>query len=60
MSKWNRRVLKLADKKAKNYPSKQTSKFFPPEFKATSHWTIFGIPIRPVREDQRHRRLFTR
>ena len=34
-------------------PSKQTS------FKATSHSTIFDIPMRPVREDQRHRRRFT-
>ena len=28
--------------------------------KATSHSTIFDIPMRPVREDQRHRRHFTR
>ena len=28
--------------------------------KATSHSTIFDIPMRPVREDQRHRRRFTR
>ena len=28
--------------------------------KATSHPTIFDIPMRPVREDQRHRRRFTR
>ena len=27
--------------------------------KATSHSTIFDIPMRPVREDQRHRRRFT-
>ena len=26
--------------------------------KATSHSTIFDIPMRPVREDQRHRRRF--
>ena len=29
-------------------------------FKATSHSTIFDIPMRPMREDQRHRRRFTR
>ena len=28
--------------------------------KATSHSTIFDIPMRLVREDQRHRRRFTR
>ena len=28
--------------------------------RATSHSTIFDIPMRPVREDQRHRRRFTR
>ena len=28
--------------------------------KATFHLTIFDIPMRPVREDQRHRRRFTR
>ena len=28
--------------------------------KATSHSTIFDIPMRSVREDQRHRRRFTR
>ena len=28
-------------------------------FKATFHSTIFDIPMRPVREDQRHRRRFT-
>ena len=27
--------------------------------KATFHSTIFHIPMRPVREDQRHRRRFT-
>ena len=28
--------------------------------KASSHSTIFDSPMRPVREDQRHRRRFTR
>ena len=28
--------------------------------KATSHSTIFDIPMRPLREDQIHRRRFTR
>ena len=28
--------------------------------KAISHSTIFDIPMRPVREDQKHRRRFTR
>ena len=28
--------------------------------KATSHSTIFDIPTRPLREDQRHRQRFTR
>ena len=28
--------------------------------KATSHSTIFDIPMRPLREDQKHRRRFTR
>ena len=28
--------------------------------KATVHLTIFDIPMRPVREDQRHRRRFAR
>ena len=28
--------------------------------KATSHSTIFDIPMRPLREDQRHRRRFAR
>ena len=28
------------------------------DLKATSHLTIFDIPIRTVREDQRHRRGF--
>ena len=28
--------------------------------KATSHSTIFDIPMRPMREDQRHRQRFTR
>ena len=28
--------------------------------KTTSHSTIFDIPMRPVHEDQRHRRRFTR
>ena len=28
--------------------------------KATFHSTIFDIPMRPLREDQRHRRRFTR
>ena len=28
--------------------------------KATSHSTIFDIPMRPLREDQRHRHRFTR
>ena len=32
----------------------------PCEVKATSHSTIFDIPTRPVREDQRYRRRFTR
>ena len=27
--------------------------------KATFHLTIFDIPMRPMREDQRHRRRFT-
>ena len=27
--------------------------------KATSHSTIFDIPMRPLREDQRHRHRFT-
>ena len=31
-----------------------------PGFKANSQLTIFDIPMRPVREDQRHRRRFTR
>ena len=28
--------------------------------KATSHSTIVDIPMRPMREDQRHRQRFTR
>ena len=28
--------------------------------KATSHLTIFDIPMRPLREDQKHRLRFTR
>ena len=28
--------------------------------KATSHLTIFDIPMRPLREDQKHRHRFTR
>ena len=28
--------------------------------KATSHSTIFDIPVLPLREDQKHRRRFTR
>ena len=28
--------------------------------KATSHSTIFDIPMRPLREDQNHRHRFTR
>ena len=28
--------------------------------KPTSHSTIFDIPMRPLREDQRHRLRFTR
>ena len=28
--------------------------------KATFHLTIFDIPMRPMREDQRHLRRFTR
>ena len=28
--------------------------------KATFHLTIFDIPMRPMREDQRYRRRFTR
>ena len=28
--------------------------------KATFHLTSFDIPMRPMREDQRHRRRFTR
>ena len=28
--------------------------------KATSHSTIFDIPMRPLREDQKHRHRFTR
>ena len=28
--------------------------------KASSHSTIFGIPMRPLREDQKHRHRFTR
>ena len=28
--------------------------------KATSHSTIFDIPMRPLREDQKHRDRFTR
>ena len=28
--------------------------------KATFHSTIFDIPMRPLREDQRHRQRFTR
>ena len=28
--------------------------------KATSHSTIFGIPMRPLREDQKQRHRFTR
>ena len=31
-----------------------------PTVKATSHLTIFDIPMRLVRQDQRHRRRFTR
>ena len=27
---------------------------------ATSHSTIFDIPMRPLREDQKHRHRFTR
>ena len=30
------------------------------DLKPTSHSTIFDIPMRPVRKDQRHRRRFTR
>ena len=29
------------------------------ELKATSHSTIFDIPMRPLREDQKHRHRFT-
>ena len=29
-------------------------------FKPTSHSTIFDIPMRPLREDQKHRHRFTR
>ena len=29
-------------------------------FKATSHSTIFDIPMRPLRKDQKHRHRFTR
>ena len=29
-------------------------------FKASSQSTVFDIPMRPVRKDQRHRRRFTR
>ena len=31
-----------------------------PSVKATFHSTIFDIPMRPLREDERHRRRFTR
>ena len=31
-----------------------------PSLNATSHSTIFGIPMRPLREDQKHRHRFTR
>ena len=31
-----------------------------PNFKATSHSTVFDIPMRLVYDDQRHRRRFTR
>ena len=31
-----------------------------PVLKATSHSTIFDIPMRPLREDQEHRHRFTR
>ena len=30
------------------------------EFEATSHSTIFDIPMRPLHEDQKHRHRFTR
>ena len=30
------------------------------DIKATSHSTIFDIPMRPLREDQKHRHRFTR
>ena len=30
------------------------------DVKATSHSTIFDIPMRPLREDQKHRHRFTR
>ena len=29
------------------------------QVKATSHSTIFDIPMRPLREDQKHRHRFT-
>ena len=34
--------------------------FKPSTFKATSHLTTFDIPMRPLREDQKHRHRFTR
>ena len=42
----------------KNRPDK--SYHLKPAFKATSHSTIFDIPMRPLREDQKHRHRFTR
>ena len=38
--------------------SLKTNKFI--ILKATSHLTIFDIPMRPLREDQEHRHRFTR
>ena len=29
------------------------------QLRATSHLTMFDIPVRPVREDQTHQRRFT-
>ena len=39
---------------------KQANYFQKGLLKATFHSTIFDIPMRPLREDQKHRHRFTR
>ena len=57
---WNCTVPVSNRSRVNRVDASNGSEHIGPRVKTTFHSTIFDIPMRPVRDDQRHRRRFTR